>query len=278
MKADYHVHSSFSDDSTTPMQEQVERAIALSFDELCFTDHVDYGIKKDWAEGNIAYRNGEPIANVDYSRFFAEIANVRDAYEGRCTVRTGLEFGMQTITLDAFRKLYARYQDQLDFVLLSCHQVDNQEFWTGDYQRGRTQKEYNERYYEELYAVMQQYKDYQVLAHLDLIARYDPTGVYPFEKLREPIAELLRLAIRDGKGIELNTSSWRYKLQDSQPSRAILRLYKELGGKILTIGSDAHSPAQLGAHYDDAVAILRDEIGFTEIYTFDHQQPQGHKL
>lgn len=278
MKADYHVHSSFSDDSTTPMQEQVERAIALSFDELCFTDHVDYGIKKDWAEGNIAYRNGEPIANVDYPRFFAEIANVRDAYEGRCTVRTGLEFGMQTITLDAFRKLYARYQDQLDFVLLSCHQVDNQEFWTGDYQRGRTQKEYNERYYEELYAVMQQYKDYQVLAHLDLIARYDPTGVYPFEKLREPIAELLRLAIRDGKGIELNTSSWRYKLQDSQPSRAILRLYKELGGKILTIGSDAHSPAQLGAHYDDAVAILRDEIGFTEIYTFDHQQPQGHKL
>lgn len=125
---------------------------------------------------------------------------------------------------------------------------------------------------------MQQYKDYQVLAHLDLIARYDHAGVYPFEKLREPIAEILRLAIRDGKGIELNTSSWRYKLKDSQPSRAILRLYRDLGGKILTIGSDAHNPAQLGAHYDDAVSILRDEIGFTEIYTFDHQQPQGHKL
>ena len=55
MLADYHVHTEFSDDSREPMEEQVKKAISLGLTELCFTDHVDYGIKKDWAEGNIEY-------------------------------------------------------------------------------------------------------------------------------------------------------------------------------------------------------------------------------
>ena len=125
---------------------------------------------------------------------------------------------------------------------------------------------------------MQLFKDYSVLAHLDLIVRYDENGVYPFEKVRDIIAEILTQAVKDDKGIELNTSSWKYGLSDTQPSRAILKLYKDLGGKILTVGSDAHKKEFLGDHFDDAYAILRDEIGFTEIATFDKMQPVFHKL
>jgi len=144
--------------------------------------------------------------------------------------------------------------------------------------RGRSQKEYNELYYREIYNVQKVFKNYSVLAHLDLLSRYDELGVYPFENVRDMIAEILKLAIADGKGIELNTSSWKYGLKDTQPCRAILKLYKDLGGRILTAGSDAHTTRQLGDHLDEGYRILRDEIGFTEICTFDHMTPVFHQL
>lgn len=286
MRADYHLHCEFSDDSREPMENQVRRAIELGLDEMCFTDHVDYGIKKDWEEGNITWRGGdpvtgegaEPLANVNYPEYFAKLHEMKQKYGEKITIRQGLEFGIQTITVPQFEKLYHRYENELDFVLLSIHQVDNLEFWTQDFQRGRSQKEYNELYYREIYNVQKVFKNYSVLAHLDLLSRYDELGVYPFENVRDMIAEILKLAIADGKGIELNTSSWKYGLKDTQPCRAILKLYKDLGGRILTAGSDAHTTRQLGDHLDEGYRILRDEIGFTEICTFDHMTPVFHQL
>ena len=167
--------------------------------------------------------------------------------------------------------------DKLDFVLLSLHQIDNKEFWDGSYTEGKSQQEYNEHYYNELLNVMRVFKNYSVLAHLDLINRYDRAGIYPFEKVKDIVTEILRLAIADGKGIEINTSSWHYGLTDTQPSRAILKLYRELGGRIITIGSDAHMTRYLGDHIDDARSILK-EIGFEEFCTFEKMKPIYHKL
>ena len=287
MFVDYHLHCEFSDDSTEPMENQVKRAIELGMDEMCFTDHVDYGIKKDWddpagVEYRITYEHGErmeqPLANVDYPVYFSKIDRMREDYGDRILIRKGLEFGIQSHTVPQYQTLYHRYEKELDFVLFSMHQVRDLEFWTQDFQKGRSQKEYNDEYYREIYETMKLYKDYSVLAHLDLLARYDPCGIYPFEKEKDIIAEILRLAIADGKGIELNTSSWKYGLTDTQPSRAILRLYKDLGGEIITIGSDAHATRQLGDHYADAIAILRDEIGFKTLCTYEHMKPIFHKL
>lgn len=122
------------------------------------------------------------------------------------------------------------------------------------------------------------FSHYSVLAHLDLLARYDKAGIYPFEKVRDLIAEILRQAIADGKGIEVNTSSWHYGLPDTLPSRAILRLYKDLGGRIVTVGSDAHQPAYLADHIRDAYAILKDELGFSAATTFSRLTPTLHAL
>ena len=288
MLADYHIHTEFSDDSREPMQKQIERAIELGLDEICFTDHIDYGIKKDWEEGNIVFRGGDgmssdpsqmdPCANVNYPEYFGKLLRMKEIYKGKITIKQGLEFGIQTITVDQYEKLFARYKDQLDFILLSMHQVNNLEFWTQDFQRGKTQKEYNEEYYREIYEVQKVFKHYSVLAHLDLLVRYDLQGIYPFENVKDMIAEILKLAIADGKGIEVNTSSWHYGLADTQPSRAILKLYKDLGGKIVTIGSDAHNTKFLADHLKDAMQILKEEIGIQEICTFDHMVPSFHAL
>lgn len=274
MKIDYHVHSEFSDDSQYDMEEIVKGALQQGLEEICFTDHVDYGIKKDWTEENIVYHNDIPITNVNYPEYFKKYEYVKKKYP-EIALKIGLEFGIQTHTIPQFELLYSKYP--LDFVILSCHQVDNQQFWTQDFQKNKTQKEYNERYYDEILNVIQAYKNYSVLGHLDMIVRYDLQGIYPFEKLKNKITEILKIVIQDGKGIEVNTSSFRYKLNDLTPSRDILQLYYDLGGEIITIGSDSHQPEHLGNHIEEIKVILK-EIGFKHFYTYDHMQPIPHEL
>lgn len=276
MFADYHVHTEYSDDSVYPMEHVVRDAIQMGMDEICFTDHVDYGIKADWDSGEeMVYRGNEPFANVDYPRYMDEIRRMKEVYGDKITIRTGLEFGMQVHTIPQYEALFERYP--FDFIILSIHQVEDKEFWTQEFQEGRTQKEYNERYYEELLNVVRTYKDYSVLGHLDLIVRYDKAGIYPFERVRPLIEEILKTVIADGKGIEINTSSRRYGLADSTPSKEILKLYRELGGRIITIGSDSHKPEHLGAYFREAKQYLKG-LGYEQFCTFDQMQPVFHSL
>lgn len=258
------------------MEDVVKDAICMGMDEICFTDHVDYGVKVDWDCGKeIVYRQGEPMANVDYPRYAAEINRLRDAYGHRITIRMGMEFGAQMHTIPQFKSLYERYP--FDFIILSVHQVEDKEFWNGDFQAGRSQKEYNERYYEEMLDLVSNFHDYSVLGHMDLIVRYDDAGVYPFEKIRPFVEEILRKVIKDQKGIEVNTSYHRYGLKDSTPSRDILRLYRELGGRIVTIGSDSHKKEHLGAYVQEAKELLKS-LGFQEFCTFEGMKPVFHRL
>ena len=160
---------------------------------------------------------------------------------------------------------------------MSIHQVGDNEFWTQDFQRGKTQQEYNERYYGEMLEVVRAYKNYSVLGHMDLIVRYDQAGIYPFEKVKHLVEQILKIVIADGKGIEVNTSSHRYGLNDTTPSLEILKLYRRLGGKIITIGSDSHRPEHLGAYLGGTRELLK-ELGFERFCTFEKMQPVFHAL
>lgn len=276
MFADYHVHTEFSDDSVYPMEDVVRDAIDMGMEEICFTDHVDYGVKVDWDCGEeIVYRCGEPMANVDYPRYAAKIGRLREQYGGQITLRMGMEFGVQMHTIPRFEALYGRYP--FDFIILSVHQVEDKGFWSQEFQQGRTQKEYNERYYEELLYLVKHYQNYSVLGHLDMVLRYDKMGVYPFRFVRHYVEEILAEVIRNGKGIEINTSSHRYGLSDSTPSREILTMYFDMGGTILTLGSDSHAPAHLGTYMEESKRLLK-EIGFQHFCTYEKMQPVFHPL
>ena len=91
------------------------------------------------------------------------------------------------------------------------------------------------------------------------------------------IDAILKLAIEKGKGIELNTSYHRYGLADSTPSHMILKRYRELGGLIVTIGSDSHDAAQVGAYIEEGKQVLR-ACGFSSFCTFEKGQPLFHAL
>ena len=276
MFADYHVHTEFSDDSVYPMEDVIRDALQMGMDEICITDHVDYGVKEDWDSGKmILYRGTEPLANVDYPAYMEKICTLKEQYEGRIRIRTGMEFGVQMHTIPQYEALFARYP--FDFIILSVHQVEDKEFWTQDFQRGRSQKEYNERYYEEMLELVKNYKNYSVLGHMDLIKRYDEEGSYPFEKLRPVVEEILKIVIADGKGIEINTSSHRYGLDGTMPSEEILRLYRKLGGHIITIGSDSHKPEHLGTYIEETKRLLKD-MGFEKFCTYEKMKPVFYDL
>lgn len=259
--ADYHVHTYYSDDSECLMEDMVKRAIQLNLDEIVFTDHVDYGVKTD--------------LNCDYGRYFEEIEALKKKYTGQLTIKAGIEFGIQVGTIQEFTDDFEKYD--FDFIILSNHQIGNKEFWNYEFQKGKTQEEYQRSYYQAIYDVIKEYKGYSVLGHLDMIKRYDKYGDYPDEKIVEYVEPILKQVIADGKGIEVNTSSFKYGLNDLMPSKKILKLYRDLGGRILTIGSDTHETE----HLADRIMTVRRELkamGFEEFCTFERMEPTFHNL
>lgn len=271
MFIDYHVHCDYSDDSWYLMEDVIKDAIKLGLEEICFTDHVDYGVKPDWQAVDIFLPGkNQEVKNVHYELYMNDLKRLSEKYKHQIQIKTGLEFGMQMHTIPQFQKLYNRYE--FDFILLSVHQVEDQEFWTGEFQKGRTHEESYDRYYDEMYQLISSYQDYSVLAHMDLIRRYLDKEVDMFSDNKEQIVRILKKVIADGKGIEVNTSSHRYGINGLTPSIEILKCYYELGGKIVTIGSDSHKPEHLGFHIEESKKILK-EIGFSHFCTFEKMKP-----
>lgn len=274
--ADYHVHCDYSDDSWYLMEDVIKDAIRLGLEEICFTDHVDYGVKPDWKQTDVFIKGtNEEIKNVNYPFYFAELEQLSKKYADKIVIKTGLEFGIQVHTVPEFEKLYQAHD--FDFILLSIHQIEDKEFWNGDFQRGHTLEECYDHYYAEMYQLVTTYHDYSVLAHMDLLRRYLDDDGDKFEYCRPMIEKILKAVIADGKGIEVNTSSTRYGIDGLTPSIEILKLYHELGGRIITIGSDSHEPEHLGFGIKETGEILK-EIGFTQFCTFDKMQPVFHEL
>ncbi len=277
MLADYHVHTEFSDDSEYEMEQVVKDAIAKGMTEICFTDHVDYGVKRDWDDpAGVLYRAGGPgepdqmpVANVDYPAYTAKIASLQEKYKDQIKIKLGLEFGMQRHTISDYEKLFARYD--FDFIILSVHEVEDKEFWNGEFQQGKTRDEVYRKYYEEMLYLVTNYKNYSVLGHMDLISRYDSEGIYNFANIRPIVTEILKIVIADGKGIEINSSSKRYGVA-STPCNEILTLYRELGGTIVTVGSDSHKPEHLGYQIPETYELMK-QYGFTKVCSYEKMQP-----
>lgn len=266
------MHTYFSDDCEESIDNIAQQAIEIGLDEICITDHVDYGVKLDKEDWELSDKS--MMMNVDYANYFPYLMRAQEKYKDRLKIKIGLEFGMQTHTIDNFQKLFDA--SPLDFVILSCHQVEDKEFWTGAFQKGLNQRDYNRKYYEEILNLIRNYKDYSVLGHLDLIQRYNDV-IEPIENHIEIIEEILKQVIKDDKGIEINTSSERYGLKDLTPAYDILKLYYDLGGKIITVGSDAHKASDVGDRIQFSYDILR-KIGFKKITTFEKMQPIQNSL
>lgn len=259
---DYHIHSDFSADCSTPMEKTIEKAIEYGLEEICFTDHIDY----DYPDPTITF-------DLDLKAYDQKITDMQVKYKDRITIKKGVEFGVQPHLLNKYTNVL--HNETFDFIICSMHTTDRKDLHSGSLFDHRTTEEGFAKYYEELLYCIQNYEQYTILGHLDLVKRY--TKEHVTNNFHDIIEAIFKEIIPKGKGIEVNTSSYRYGMTSSMPSVDILKLYKELGGEIVTLGSDSHSETTLAYQFDETLETLK-AIGFKYIATFDNQKPIFHPI
>ena len=259
---DFHIHSKVSFDGKATGEEMARAAAQAGLKEICFTDHVDY-------EDNV------PVQTMVFDLDAYNAAYDHLEIPG-LSIRLGMEFGMtpsnvSRLPLDLRRRHY-------DFVLGSVHFVDGLDVYWEPYWTGKTVREAERRFLEETLRCVELHDDFDVLAHLSFIskARAHPSpSPLRWEDHREISDEILKVLVRKGKGLEMNSSGVD-KCGDFLPVVSYFRRFKELGGQIVTIGSDAHAPDRVGQYADRSCEILKDIFGY--VCTFADRKPIFHKL
>ena len=259
---DYHMHTVVSFDGRDRGIQMAQAAKNAGLKEICFTDHLDY----------------DPLGKMGILAFDTAAYNAEydDLELPGLKIRRGMEFGMTVDNRALFKEDLQRRP--FDFVLGSIHFVDDLDVYFAEYWNGKTVFEAERRYLEATLDCVRLHDDFDVLAHLTYIgkttAHHAPRAV-PFDEHREIIDEILKVLADKGKGMELNTSGLD-RCGGFLPTADYFRRFKELGGQIITIGSDAHSASRVGQYSFDACEIFKDIFGY--VCTFENRQPIFHKL
>lgn len=263
-KADYHVHTAFSCDSDAPMEEMLKTAIDKGLNEIAFTDHVDFDPRY-------------PFTN--YNEYIDFINTLKDKYKNQINVVFGVEVGLENQWADKINSFIKEYP--FDFVIGSSHAVETLDVYFDQkkYFQDRTKEQAYTIYFQEMLKNIQKCNGFCVYGHLDFITRY---GMYDDNSLkysdyRDLIDNVLKALIERGRGIEINTSGFKYGIENTYPSLDIVRRYRELGGEIITVGSDAHYTKYVADHIDFAYNMLK-EAGFDYVCTFREKKPIFNKI
>lgn len=247
------------------MNAVAEAAIRRGLSGIAITDHYhpDYP--------NPVHRTGQPTPA--YHRAMEQLS---EAYEGRLEILRGIEMGI--LPGETMAQCQAAARDyNYDFILGSFHSTRERTFDSLVRDRSVNVEEAFRQYYEHVLLCITLFKDYDVLAHLNLLDRYAP--YVPEDQLyTDVVDEILRTAVQDGKGLEINTSCWRYGMGSrTTPTATILRRYRELGGELITVGSDAHEARWVGDHLKEGYQFLREQ-GWDYCAVYRNRKPCFVKL
>lgn len=253
---DFHLHSEYSMDSNSSMEDMVVSAMEKNLKSICFTDHVDFD---------------STVQKIDFvfrpQDYFRNISKVKYRYKESIEILAGVEIGMQPHLF----KRYDRFikNNLFDFVIMSVHAVHGKDIRADEFTKGQKPIDALAKYYSDMYDCVKGFDNFDVLGHIDYIDRYfdDYSTLPKFQEYAHMVEGILKTLIEKGKGIELNSSGIRCGLDYFHPKYEILKLYKSLGGDIITFGSDAHSPKSIGYEYRTSEKLLK-EVGFKYIYIF----------
>lgn len=271
---DQHIHSDFSSDSDAPMETILQQAGHMGFTKLCFTDHMDYDFPLDPSGMTFTFSP---------ERYFEKISQLRRQHPD-FSIRAGVELGLKDGIVSKCTQLTAHYP--FDFVIGSTHLVDNMDPYYREYWEAVGEEEGIRRYYETTYANLCHSFDFDVYGHIDYIIRYCPTFLNArkerkdiehfvlsvMKKNEELIDAVFTRLIALDKGIEINTGGFKYGLSHPNPHEMLLSRYHALGGRLLTIGSDAHTADYVGSYFD-RIPHLMQAAGFDTYYEYVNRTP-----
>ena len=238
---DNHVHTHFSIDSKDTMEDVIKRAIDIGVDYLTFTDHLEYNTDH---------------FSLDIHQYISKIAEYKEKYKKDIELLTGIEVGYQSHLNKEINELLNL--SQFDFILCSTHTIEKIPVSYKEYFEGFSKEEAYRKYFNSIIQTNKEFSNYDVYGHLDYINRY-------------VLYEVLKIIIEKGKGIELNTSGYRYGLNSIHPNIDIVKRYKELGGEIITLGSDSHRAIDVCADFDKSYEML-ECLGFRYVSVFKNRK------
>lgn len=268
--ADCHLHSSFSGDSQAPMEEMILQGIAQGLKTMCFTEHNDFDYPKypDLTADTF-------LLHTDSYRH--TLAELRKKYADKIQLLFGVELGLQT-ECAAHNTDFAGSHG-FDFIIGSSHICHGRDPWYPGFFEGRSEEAAFREYFQSILENIKAFSDFDVYGHLDYVVRYSPQKDkdYTYGKYCDILDEILKLLLDKGKGIEINTGGLKSGMRDLHPCMDILKRYRELGGEIITVGSDAHSLKEIAACFSRAEEALK-ECGFRHYCIFEKRLPAFRRL
>lgn len=268
---DYHLHSSFSTDADFDISEIISNARKKGFNSICITDHYDIDFPIDPDEPDMTFY-------LDTDAYYSHMSQIREKLFPDFDFRIGIELGIMPHITDKLNDFVISHPE-LDFVIASAHIVDGYDPYKPDYFVGKTDYQAYKRYFETILESIKHYTNFNVLGHIDYILRYGKNKADNFKMTdyQDIFEEIFKIIVQNGRGIEINTGSLYKNLDFPHPHRDILKLYKDAGGEIITIGSDAHNPKYIGYGFDVAKDLLISS-GFKYYCTFSKQHPEFHSI
>ena len=271
--SDQHLHSTYSGDGKETMENMVLAAIDKGLNHICFTEHMDIGYPYEQAKGDL-----EPgVFDLNTDAYLYELLTLRAKYEDKIRICFGVEIGMQLSEVRA-NAIYAK-SHEFDLIIASLHVIDGLDPYYPEYYEGKSEEEAFGHYFDRIYENIVKFENFDILGHLDYIVRYGPNKDenYKYEQYRDAIDRILKFVIEHEKGIEINTAGIRKGLKCFHPTLDIIKRYKELGGEIITVGSDAHSAKGIASDFDRTEEALR-ECGFKYYSIIENRIAEYKKL
>lgn len=265
--SDYHFHTLCSSDSPAALAQQAKAAMAAGVREICVTDH--------W---NLLDQQGNHLPTVyDWGPSLTQWRKLRGRWPGRLELRLGVEVGngvLDPAAVDASLTL-----PELDFVIGSLHSQSAAAGGRGIFTAAHAcaKKEDGAAIIDDYMDMLEELvgtRGWDVLGHVIYPLRYIPAEYgLDLRPWWDRLAEIFRRVISQGKGIEFNTSAGATVDQ----WREVLALYRDLGGEVLTLGSDAHRPQHMAAAFPQALELIR-ETGFRWLCVYRRRTPLFCKI
>lgn len=253
---DYHTHSLLSPDGYVPLAEMAQAAVEAGLSELCITDHFD-----------LLTGHGQPVDSYPWDPAVKQFQETVPQFEGRLKLKLGIEFGSGHLNPAVAQAVLD--QPELDFVIGSVHnrspEAGGLDFYYVEYNSRADCDAALDNYFDSMDKLARA-ECYDVLGHIIYPLRY-MHGLGSMDPYYDRIYQLLATAARMGRGIEVNT----YRGGTIAEWRPVLERWREVGGELVTVGSDAHRPEHVGLGVREACALLRD-MGFRYVSVYEKRK------
>ena len=264
---DNHNHCEFSFDGKRTTVEASSRVAAeKGLGGLCFADHCDIFVPEQTLE--FAPKSKDL---VDVAAQQAEIDRVQELFP-QIKILKGIEIGMHpNCREDVIRMMK---ENSFDQVIGSIHYIDDTDPFYGSFFAGKTWKEAYGYYLETIYREMSAWGDFDIMGHYDYVVRYcdyDQVDIL-YKDFSDIFDEMFRYLIHNGKALEINTKSYQnYKGRQANLDLDVLKRYREMGGEIISFGSDSHDAHVVGTDFEKYAAIVKS-LGFKWAAHYEKRQ------